>query len=159
MHNNSSNLQDSLVITKISPSPTLFVITAKNPGHIAPRCPEPKRLTSAANASQCPTAAHYASVTATPLYLSVPTDSFANRVPAVAPKVAQLTHYEKVDEQEVIIMCEHGQKVELPLYHVLSQMREKQEVFAFSAPPQSPPATSVLHSFTKSPGGQDMLTI
>lgn len=56
-------------------------------------------------------------------------------------------------------MGNHGQKVELPLYHVLTQVREKQEVFAFSAPPQSPPPTSVLHSFTKSPGGQDMLTI
>ena len=132
----------------------------QKPGHIAPNCLEPKRLTSSSSAANPGRSkpAHFTGEADTPLYLSVPTDSFAQRVTAGAPEVVRLTHDERVDEQDIIVM-DHGQKVEMPLYHVLTQVREKQEVFAFSAPPQSPPPTSVLHSFTRSPGGQAMLTI
>ena len=62
-----------------------------------------------------------------------------------------------MDEQDVILVG--NQKIELTLYHVLTQVRETQEVFAFSPPPPSPPLSSVIHSFGKSPVGQNMLTI
>lgn len=61
-----------------------------------------------------------------------------NRVTADATEVAQLAYDEKVDEQEVSIIGNHchGQKVELPFYHVVIQVWEKQDVFAFRAPQQ-----------------------
>ena len=92
-----------------------------------------------------------------PLYLSVPANSFAHRTASGSPEVLQLTHDEMVDEHEVILVGD--QKMELPLYHVLTNVREKQEVFAFSTPMHCPSPTTVFHSFAKSPGGQDMLTI
>lgn len=46
-----------------------------------------------------------------------------------------LTHDEKVDEQEVIVV--RDQKVDLPLYHVLTQAHQSQQVFSFRPPAQA----------------------
>ena len=124
-------------------------------GHISTFCPEPKRDRKAAN--ELP-----ANVTAgsdAPIYLSVPSDSFANRIPSSAPVVAHVLHDEKLDEKDVILVG--NQKLELPLYHALSQVRERKEVFAFNPPSPEAlrPPSSVMHSYALSPGGQQLLTI
>ena len=96
---------------------------------------------------------HYTDATDTPLYLSATEDSYAytHPVTAHATGVVQLAHDKQIDEPEIIPIGDHGQKMDLPLNHVLPQVRETQEVFAFNPPPKStglPTPSTVLHSFT-----------
>ena len=113
----------------------------QRPGHISTFCPEPKRERK--QDSELP--ANVASDNA-PVYLNV-------------PEMARLVHEEGVDELDTIVVGNNN--VDLPLYHVLSQPRDRKEVFSFSTPDsdalQVP--TSIMHSYTRSLGGQSPLTI
>lgn len=93
------------------------------------------------------------------MYLSVPSDSFAPPVPVTAPEVMRVSHDEQIDDKEMIVVGNH--KVDLPLYHLLTQIQERKEVFAFSPPSVDTlhVPISMLHSFTESAGGQRLLTI
>ena len=112
-------------------------------GHISTFCPEPERDRKVS--------ANVATSHDAPVYVSVP-------APAALVAV-QLAYDERVDENEVINVGHH--QMDLPLYHVLTQVREHKEVFAFSTPTYDTlrTPTSVMHSFTHSPGGQDLFTI
>ena len=129
----------------------------RRPGHISTNCPEPRRTPAQNARSTAPP-----NVTDTqdaPLYLSFPESSYHRPVLNSAPEVLHVTQREQVDDQEIIDVQSH--RLDLPLYHVLSTAVDRQEVFSFS-PPTTPlvsSPSSVLHSYTRSPGGQDMLTI
>ena len=56
----------------------------------------------------------------TPMYLSVPSGSFAQPVPAAAPEVMKVSHDEQIDEKKIIVIGSH--KLPLPLYNVLTQV-------------------------------------
>lgn len=130
----------------------------QRPGHISTFCPEPKRDRKVTElpanvTTQDPSA---------PVYLSVPAvNSFAKGIPPSAPHVVHLVHDECVDEKDVIVVGPN--KMELPLYHALTMARERQEVFTFSSPSLDAPLlhtpTSVMHSYTRTPGGQKLFTI
>ena len=110
----------------------VFCYNCNNPGHISTNCPEPRRLTSSGGVN-------FIATVPTPLFLSIPAGA-------------------RVDEHSTIV-DDSGRVMDLPLYHALTQVREKREVF--SLPPSSDLSdpTSVLHSFTQTRGGQDMLTV
>lgn len=54
------------------------------------------------------------------MYLSVPSGSFAQPVPAAAPEVMKVSHDEQIDEKKIIVIGSH--KLPLPLYNVLTQV-------------------------------------
>ena len=59
------------------------------------------------------------------------------------------------------ILDASGQRIDLPLYHVLSKPHEKREVVSLPPSTESELAapSSVFHSFTQSSAGQDILTM
>ena len=129
------------VPSSTTPRRSLTCYNCQRPGHISTFCPEPRRDRRAANVS-----ANVSCDQDAPLYLN-------------APAVVDLVRPERVDEQETIVVGH--QEMDLPLYHVLTQVRERREVFAFSTPLSDTlrTPTTVMHSFTRTPGGQDLFTI
>ena len=114
-------------------------------GHISTFCPEPgcdKRATSAANVSCYQDA---------PVYLNVPTSPTLD--------IVELMREERVDESDKVFVGH--QEFDIPLYHILTQVQERREVFAFSTPATDTLHTpsTVMHSFTKTLGGENLFTI
>ncbi|RPB20335.1 hypothetical protein L211DRAFT_852445 [Terfezia boudieri ATCC MYA-4762] len=96
-----------------------------------------------------------------PLFVNLPAPpSFANPISPSALIVSVVVFEEEVDEQSTVV-AESDQKIELLLYHVLTQNCEKREVFSLPSPSDSMLAepVGILHSLTKSPGGQNLLTV
>ena len=158
-HNQPSN-QQSAQQTQQNSRSNVICYNCRRPGHISTNCPEPRR-TPAQGAARPAVPATITDTPDAPLYLSAPASSYAKPVMHSAPEVMKLTQREHVDEQDVIDVQHH--RLQLPLYQVLSATEKRPEVFTFS-PPTIPPAasatpSSILHSYTKSPGGQNMLTI
>ena len=122
---------------------TLTCYNCQRPGHISTFCPEPRRDRRPAAVST-----NVSCDPEVPVYLNVP-----------SPDVVGLVRDERIDEQDTIIVGH--QEFDLPLYYVLTQVREPQEVFAFSTPVSDTlrTPTTVMHSFTRTPGGQDLFTI
>ena len=127
----------------------LTCYNCQRPGHISTFCPEPRRDRRAAGVS-----ANVSCDQDAPLYLNVP-----SAVPGPAPAVVDLVRAEGVDEHDSIVVGH--QEFALPLYHILTQVRERHEVFALSTPLSDTlrTPTTVMHSFARSPGGQDLFTI
>ena len=112
--------------------PAVVCYNCNKPGHISTNCPEPKRLQASSNGS-----VNFVGSDSSPVFLNVPV---------------------RFDEQS-IIKDSCGRDIELPIYHVLSQIKEKREVFSLPAPDAIGPASGVLHSFTRTLAGQTMLTV
>ena len=102
----------------------------------------------------------YVGPPAYPAFVACPQASFASLKPCSAPEASIICCERSVDEQTVIV-GNSGCKVELPLYHVLTQDRENREVFSLPIPGAShlSEPSDILHSFTKTRVGQDMLTV
>lgn len=64
-----------------------------------------------------------------PFYVRAPEDCYAKLVTVAISQVTRLPYDQEVDKQHVIFL-NGSQKVDLPLYYVLTQVREKQKVFA-----------------------------
>ena len=95
-----------------------------------------------------------------PLYVNFPAlSSFANPLFSHSSIPSEIVFQEGVDKQSIVL--ENGRKIKLSLYQVLTQDYEKREVFSLPSPTEAmlgEPA-GILHSFTKTPGGQNLLTV
>ena len=113
-----------------SARPPVVCYNCNKPGHISPNCPEPKR--------QNATAA-YVGTEPSPMFLSIPAA-------------------ERFDDLSSI-RDSSGRPIDLPLYQILSQPRERREVFSLPPLEDLSVPSGIFHSFTQSKGGQDMLTV
>ena len=122
--------------------PPVVCYNCNKPGHISTNCPEPRRLPAPSSNNSV----NFVGSDSSPVFLNVPT--------AVAVCKGL------VDEQS-IITDGNGRDIELPIYHVLSQIKEKREVFSLPAPDVIAlgAPSGVLHSFTRTKAGQKMLTV
>lgn len=130
-----------------------------HPGHISTNCLDPRRVPARTTAA----AVNYTGTDdPLPLYLSIATDSssgpaYFRPVLAGASAVERITNHERIDKHDIIDVQQHT--IDLPLSHVLTQTKERREVFAFSPPNNMTTSpSSVLQSFTHTTGGQKMLT-
>ena len=123
----------------LSGRPPVICYNCNKPGHISTNCPEPRRLTASCNGS-----VNFVGSDSSSVFLNVPSTVCKGLV----------------DEQSVITN-DNGREFELPIFHVLSQVKEKREVFSLpttGAISLGPPS-GVLHSFTRTLAGQTMLTV
>jgi len=159
--------------------PTCY--NCSKPSHISTNCPEPRRQQQQyqqqqyqqqpqtapqsnqnrrANTAPTNYVASAPDMDTFPLYVNFPAlSSFAKPLVSHSSVSSEIVFQEGIDEQSIVL--ESSRKIELPLYHVLTQDHEKREVFSLPSPTEAMlgELAGILHSFTKTPSGQNLLTV